>query len=88
MNKTAARICTGRTVVCLLTAVAAILKFAAVAGAAGMIWIHLCGSYTPGSGTTGGTIGVATSGASHSRQHAVSMSLNADRICERDGGVR
>ena len=42
------------------------LKLAAVASAAGMIWIHLCGSWTPGGGSTGGTIGVAHSGASTS----------------------
>ena len=43
----------------------AVLKFAAVASAAGMIWIHLCGSWTPGSGGTGGVLGVAYSGASN-----------------------
>ena len=43
-----------------------IVKFAAAASAAGIIWIHLCGSWTPGSGGTGGTLGVAHSGASHS----------------------
>ena len=41
------------------------LKFAAVASAAGMIWIHLCGSWTPGNGGTGGVLGVAYSGASN-----------------------
>jgi len=46
--------------------VAAMLKFVAVAGAAGIIWIHLCGSWTPGAGSTGGTLGVAQSGASNS----------------------
>ena len=66
MNKTPTRASIGRAAVVLFTVAAGILKFAAGAGAAGMIWIHLCGSYTPGSGTTGGTIGVATSGASHS----------------------
>lgn len=66
MNKTPTRASIGRAVVGLFAVAAGILKFAAVAGAAGMIWIHLCGSYAPGSGTTGGTIGVATSGASHS----------------------
>ena len=30
-----------------------------------MIWIHLCGSYTTGSGSTGGTLGVAHSGSSN-----------------------
>lgn len=45
-------------------AIAVALKFAAVAGAAGMIWIHLCGSWTPGQGATGGSIGVAHSGSS------------------------
>jgi hypothetical protein len=48
----------------VLAVVAALLKFAAVAGAAGMIWIHVCGSWTPGSGTTGGALGVAQSGSS------------------------
>jgi hypothetical protein len=48
----------------VLTVVAAMLKFAAAAGAAGMIWIHLCGSWTPGGGSTWGTLGVARSGAS------------------------
>ncbi len=47
-----------------LAVIVGILKFAAVAGAAGMIWIHVCGSWTPGSGGTGGTLGVAQSGAS------------------------
>ena len=42
------------------------LKFAALAGAAGMIWIHLCGSWTPGGGSTWGTLGVARSGSSNS----------------------
>ena len=42
-----------------------VLKFAATAAAAGFIWIHLCGSYTPGSGSTWGTLGVARSGASN-----------------------
>ena len=46
--------------------VGAMLKFVAVAGAAGIIWIHLCGSWTPGAGSTGGTLGVAQSGASNS----------------------
>lgn len=40
-------------------------KFAAAASAAGMIWIHLCGSWTPGSGGTGGTLGIARAGSSH-----------------------
>src|SRR2546421_7403884 len=43
----------------------AILKLAATATAAGMIWIHLCGSYTPGSGSTWGTLCVAHSGTSN-----------------------
>ena len=43
--------------------VAAALKLAATATAAGVIWIHLCGSLTPGTGA-GGTIGVARSGSS------------------------
>ena len=44
---------------------AAALKFVATATAAGMIWIHLCGSYTQGSGSTGGTLGVARSWTSN-----------------------
>ena len=43
----------------------AILKLAATAAAAGMIWIHLCGSYTPGSGSNSLTLGVAHSGTSN-----------------------
>ncbi len=50
----------------VLTAIAATLKFAAAAAAAGIIWVHLCGSWTPGSGTTGGVLGVAHSGSSNS----------------------
>ena len=49
-----------------LVALLGVVKFAAAASAAGIIWIHLCGSWTPGSGGTGGTLGVAHSGASHS----------------------
>ena len=56
----------GRVTIVLLGTTVATLKLAAVAGAAGMIWIHLCGSYTPGGGGTGGTLGIAHSGASHS----------------------
>ena len=48
-----------------LGAFAAILKFAGAASAAGIIWVHLCGSWTPGSGGTGGVLGVARSGASN-----------------------
>lgn len=44
---------------------AGLLKFVATAGAFGAIWIHLCGSWTPGGGSTGGTLGVAFSGASN-----------------------
>ncbi len=43
----------------------AMLKAAGTAAAAGVIWIHLCGSFTPGSGSTWGTVGVAHSGASN-----------------------
>jgi hypothetical protein len=53
-------------VVASLITVAAVLKFAATAAAAGVVWIHLCGSYTPGAGSTGGALGIAHSGASHS----------------------
>jgi hypothetical protein len=49
----------------VMIAIAAMLKFAAVAGAFGVIWIHVCGSWTPGGGSTGGTLGVARSGASN-----------------------
>ena len=66
MHKTPTTVSIGGTVACLVATGVAVLKFAAVAGAAGIFWIHLCGSYTPGSGSTGGTLGVATSGASHS----------------------
>lgn len=66
MNKTPRRVSIGGMLACLVATGAAALKFAAVAGAAGIFWIHLCGSYTPGSGSTGGRLGVATSGASHS----------------------
>ena len=48
-----------------VVAAGAMLKAVAVASAAGMIWIHLCGSYTPGSGSTWGTLGVAYSGTSN-----------------------
>ncbi len=41
------------------------LKVAATAAAAGVIWIHLCGSFTPGAGSTWGTLGVARSGTSN-----------------------
>jgi hypothetical protein len=50
----------------VLAVFAAVLKFAALAGAAGMIWIHVCGSWTPGTGTTGGVLGIAQSGSSNS----------------------
>ena len=48
-----------------VVAAGAMLKLVAVASAAGMIWIHLCGSYTPGSGSTWGALGVAYSGTSN-----------------------
>jgi len=66
MNKPPTSVSIGGALACLLATGAAVLKFAAVAGAAGIFWIHLCGSYTPGSGSTGGRLGVATSAASHS----------------------
>jgi hypothetical protein len=37
------------------------LKLTAAAGAAGLISIHVCGSWTPGEGAHGGSIGVASS---------------------------
>ena len=66
LNRTGGRAHRRRTVLLGVSAVVlAMLKFAAVASAAGMIWIHLCGSWTPGSGGTGGVLGVAYSGASN-----------------------
>ena len=52
---------TGVRAIGVLTVVAAMLKIAAAAAAAGMIWIHVCGSWTPASSSTGGTVGVARS---------------------------
>lgn len=49
-----------------LFAVALVVAFQAAAGSAagaGVIWVHLCGSYTPGGGGTGSSIGVAHSGS-------------------------
>src|ERR1039458_6190265 len=54
-----------RALILLLAASSVVLTFAATAGAAGMIWIHVCGSWTPGAGGTGGSLGVARSGASN-----------------------
>jgi hypothetical protein len=53
-----------RHVVALLVAIAVIsLKVAASASASGVVWIHLCGSWTPGAGLTGSRNGVARSGS-------------------------
>jgi hypothetical protein len=49
-----------------MVVIGAMLKFAAAAGAAGIIWIHVCGSFTPGAGSTGGALGTAHSGSSAS----------------------
>jgi hypothetical protein len=49
-----------------MVVIGAMLKFAAAAGAAGIIWIHVCGSFTPGAGSTGGVLGIAHSGSSTS----------------------
>ncbi len=38
------------------------LKLAATASAAGIISVHVCGSWTPGHSSSGGTVGVASSG--------------------------
>jgi hypothetical protein len=51
------------THIVLASVLIAVLKFAATASASGIIWVHLCGSYTPGSSATGGTVGVAHSGS-------------------------
>jgi hypothetical protein len=40
---------------------AAALKLAATASAVGVVWIHVCGSWTPATNSAGGTVGVATS---------------------------
>lgn len=39
-----------------------LLVVAAAASATGVVWIHLCGSYTTGSGATWGRLGIARSG--------------------------
>ena len=39
----------------------AALKLAATASAVGIVWIHVCGSWTPATNSAGGTVGVATS---------------------------
>jgi hypothetical protein len=41
--------------------IAATLKLAATASAAGIIWIHVCGSWTPATSSGGGTVGIAAS---------------------------
>ena len=39
----------------------ATLKLAATASAVGIVWIHVCGSWTPATSSGGGTVGVASS---------------------------
>ena len=53
--------------VAALIVVSAALCLASNANASGVIWIHVCGSWTPGANTGGGAIGVAHSGSSTSR---------------------
>ena len=53
--------------VAALIVVSSALCLASKANASGVIWIHLCGSWTPGANTVGGAIGVAHSGSSTSR---------------------
>src|SRR4051812_36230891 len=43
------------------------LVFTASAFAGGVIWLHVCGSWTPGANSIGGRIGVAHSGSSTPR---------------------
>jgi hypothetical protein len=45
----------------LLGVIAAALKLAAAATAAGIVWIHVCGSWTPATSRGGGTVGIAGS---------------------------
>jgi hypothetical protein len=41
--------------------ISAALKLAAAASAAGIVWIHVCGSWTPATSRSGGTVGIAGS---------------------------
>ncbi len=45
----------------VLGVIAASLKLAATASAVGIVWIHVCGSWTPATSSGGGTVGVAAS---------------------------
>ena len=45
----------------VLGVIAVALKLASVASAAGVIWIHVCGSWTPATSSGGGTVGIARS---------------------------
>ncbi len=47
-------------------AAATLLKTVATASALGVIWLHVCGSWTGGASSSGGRIGVARSGTSGS----------------------
>lgn len=43
------------------------VAFVAHASAAAIVWVHVCGSWTPGANSRGGTLGVAHSGSTTSR---------------------
>ena len=45
----------------MLGVIAVALKLASVASAAGIVWIHVCGSWTPATSSGGGTVGIARS---------------------------
>lgn len=47
--------------VAAIGAIIGMLKLAATASAVGIVWIHVCGSWTPATSSGGGTVGVATS---------------------------
>src|SRR5436305_8460300 len=55
-----------RNRVAVVAVVAGVLKFTAAAVGAGVIWVHVCGSYTPGVGSTGGKLGLARSASNSS----------------------
>src|SRR4051794_15441000 len=44
-----------------IAAIVGTLKLVAAAAAAGIIWIHVCGSWTPATSSGRGTVGVAVS---------------------------
>jgi hypothetical protein len=50
-----------RTTIVFVGVAAATLKLAAIATAAGILWIHVCGSWTPAASRTGGSVGIAAS---------------------------